>query len=85
MRQEVTRDERDVVSVVRHGLSERIGRDRYVLWFHEGVRIDRRGSELVVAAGNEFLVDRLRKQFSADLVSVGELALGEVPTLALCG
>ena len=58
MRQEVTRDEMDVVSAVRQGLSERIGPERYGLWFHSGVRLGCEGRSLVVAARDEFLLDR---------------------------
>ena len=81
MRQEVTRDEMDVVSAVRQGLSERIGPERYGLWFRSGVRLGCEGRSLVVAACDEFLLDRLRRQFARDLEAVGTQLLGGFPSI----
>lgn len=74
--QEVTRDEMDVVSAIRHGLSERIGHERYGLWFHEGVRVGCVDGQVTIAAPDQFVLERLRRQFSCDLQDVGSQVLG---------
>ncbi|MFV1968082.1 MAG: DnaA ATPase domain-containing protein [Pirellulaceae bacterium] len=77
----MTRDEMEVVSALRQGLSDRIGQDRYALWFTSSVRLDRLGQELVVSTADQFLLDRLRKQFSKDLEAVAQGVLGRSPRL----
>lgn len=67
MRQDVTRDEQEVVSALRQALAEQIGSDRYALWFGTGVRWERDGQTLLIAVGDEFLADQLRRQFRRDL------------------
>lgn len=75
-RQDVTRDEMEVVSAVRKGLSERIGQERFCLWFSAGVRLACAHQTLAVFAADQFLLDRLRKQFRLDLEAVGRQVLG---------
>ena len=63
----MSKDDRDIVSVVRHALVERVGQDRYDLWFNNGVELEVDGTSLRVLANNLFTLERLRKSFREDL------------------
>ena len=60
------RNEREVVSAVKRGLAERIGQERFELWFSTSVRFTFDDNQFVVAASDQFLLDRLKKQFASD-------------------
>lgn len=51
------------------------------MWFRSGVRLGCEGRSLVVAARDEFLLDRLRRQFARDLEAVGTQLFGGSPTI----
>jgi chromosomal replication initiator protein len=71
----------DVVSAIQRELCDRIGRERYGLWFREGVRLGCEGDALVVAASGQFLLDRLRKQFARELQALSLQFLGDAATV----
>ena len=72
----------NVEKALRHAVRERLGQDRYELWFGVGVHlsIPEPGS-LRVSAADQFTLDRLRMRFRNDLASCyGELT-GSLPQL----
>jgi len=74
---EVTRNDTDIVSALEAALSERIGKDRFELWFGGGVRFHIAGQTLQVLASDQFVLDRLRNQMRRDLQAVcSELRAG---------
>jgi len=73
---DVTRDDMDIVSAVRNALIDRVGKERYELWFGETSRLSVRGTGLVVAAANRFSLDWLREQFGAEITSSATDVLG---------
>ena len=54
----------DIVSALEAALSERIGKDRFDLWFGGGVRFHIAGHTLQVLVPDQFVLDRLRNQLS---------------------
>lgn len=79
MTQEVTRDEQEVITGLRKCLADRIGADRFELWFGKQVRFELAGDRLRVSAPDQFTLDRIRKQFRSDISIVArELATNEV-------
>ncbi len=60
-------DEKEVVSAVQRQLVDRIGRERFELWFSKLVRLEAHSNRLLVRAADQFLLDRLHKQFGADI------------------
>ena len=60
----------DVVSAVRTRLAQCAGQERFDLWFSAQVRLGVTDRALVVEAANQFLLDRLRKQFAAEIQQV---------------
>jgi chromosomal replication initiator protein len=72
----VIRDDREVVSTIRAHLAERIGRDRYEVWFGPNTQLAVHGDQLVVSAPSRFFQDWLRSHFRKDL---------EASALEACG
>jgi chromosomal replication initiator protein len=63
----VIRDDREIVSVIRARLADRIGKDRYEVWFGPTTQLAVRGENLVVSVPNQFFQDWLRANFRKDL------------------
>lgn len=74
-------NDRDIVSAIRAALAERIGRDRYDVWFSAAVRLRVEGRQVQVIAGDQFLLDRVRSQFRGDLELVCRQSLGAAAAL----
>jgi chromosomal replication initiator protein len=64
---EVITDDREIVSAIRARLADRLGKDRYEVWFGPGTQLVVRGEELVVTVPNQFFQDWLRSNFRKDL------------------
>jgi chromosomal replication initiator protein len=62
-------------------LAERIGRDRFDVWFSAAVRLRVEGRQVQVIAGDQFLLDRVRNQFRGDLELVCKQSLGAAAAL----
>lgn len=73
----MTKDDRDIVSVVRRALAERLGQDRYELWFNSSTTIEVEGMALHIYAGNLFALERLRKTFREVAEVVARDVLGD--------
>jgi len=74
---EVTKNDTDIVSALEAALIQRIGKDRFDLWFGGGVRFHIAGQTLQVLASDQFVLDRLRNQLRSDLqVVCSELRSG---------
>jgi chromosomal replication initiator protein len=92
MPQEVTRDDKEIVSAVREALAGRVGKERFELWFGRGVRIEWLGGALRgdsvgglrsdsvgglrLVAAEAFRLDCLRRAFRADLLAAAMAVLG---------
>jgi chromosomal replication initiator protein len=70
MTQEVTRDAQEVVSALRQGLVDRIGTERFGLWFDQQVRFEVEAGCVVVQVADQFILDRIRKQFRKEIATV---------------
>jgi chromosomal replication initiator protein len=74
--QETTMDDTDVVAAVRIQLAEKIGRDRFELWFGPNVRLVLGESTLTVQVPSQFHQNWLRRNFRRDLETVCQQVLG---------
>ncbi|MFT7640174.1 MAG: chromosomal replication initiator protein [Pirellulaceae bacterium] len=75
IRKEVAKDDKEIVSVFKRKLAGRVGIDRYQVWLRSlHFRLD--GRQLVVAARNQFGVERIKALFHADLIEVAADAFG---------
>ena len=79
--QDVSNDDREIVSEVRARLVERVGRDRYEVWFGPTTELLLGDGTLTVVVPNRFYQDWLRSNFRHDLELVCEQIVGEALTI----
>ena len=77
----MTHDDREIVSALRARLADRVGKDRYEVWFGRSTHLAIRGGTLTVGVPSRFYQDWLRTHFRRDLEQSCVDTLGE--TLAL--
>lgn len=70
-------DDREVVSAIRARLADRIGNDRYEVWFGTTTQLAVRGETLAVSVVNQFFLDWLRSHFRKDLEAVSSEVVGQ--------
>ena len=66
----------DAVAALANQLRDRIGQQRYDLWFANNTKISWEADVLTVGVQNLFFKDWLQKQFAADLGAAAALVLG---------
>jgi chromosomal replication initiator protein len=71
----------DIVSALQVALADRVGKQRYELWFGPRTRIDWDGQVLSIGAASQFLLDWIRLNFRSELEEVGLAVLGRRPLL----
>ncbi len=76
-------DDTDVIGKIKEALIQRIGSDRYGLWFHNGVRFRLESGVLVVEVNGDFALQRLRKNFFQQLQSATSQAHGKLSNVRL--
>lgn len=76
--QEVSNNDREIVSTIRARLAERMGRDRYEVWFGPGTDLQLGSGSLLVSAPNRFHQDWLRTNFRKEIEGVCTETFGEV-------
>lgn len=74
--QDVTSQQREVVSTLRRALADRVGADRYDLWFAASSQFEVDGDRLTVVVPNTFVQDWLRTHFRPQLEVVARETLG---------
>jgi chromosomal replication initiator protein len=70
--QEVIRDAQEVVAALRKQLTDQIGPERFDLWFGDQVRFELTSSGLLVYVPDQFVLDRLRKQFRSEIAAAAD-------------
>jgi chromosomal replication initiator protein len=63
----VNHNDKEIVLALRTALAERIGQDRFDVWFGTGVSLHVDGRMVRISAADQFLLDRVRSQFRSDL------------------
>ena len=61
--QEVTKDDTEIVSAVLLALADKVGKDRFEMWFGGNVRVTLVADTLRVAVPSQFFQDWLRSNF----------------------
>jgi chromosomal replication initiator protein len=64
---ELTKDDKDIVSALRAALADRVGKERFELWFGPRTRIEWDRQILRIAAPNSFFLDWIRLNFRAEI------------------
>jgi chromosomal replication initiator protein len=81
MRQDVTKDDRDIESTLQAAVVDEVGQDRFELWFGGGVQLQLNGGSLRVMAPEQFTLDCLRSQFRKDLQAAARRLAGEAASV----
>ncbi|HZZ70853.1 MAG TPA: DnaA/Hda family protein [Pirellulales bacterium] len=77
----MTQDDKEIVSVLRAALAEKVGQDRYELWFGAATRLTRQPGGLLVEVGSPFLQTWIRTTFRKELEATCAETLGGLATL----
>jgi chromosomal replication initiator protein len=72
----------DIVSALLAALADRVGKERFELWFGPRTRIDWDGHVLTIGAPNQFFLDWIRSNFGAAVEDAGLAVFGRRPSLA---
>jgi chromosomal replication initiator protein len=75
--QEVIMDDREIVTAIRARLADRVGQDRYEVWFGATTQLAVHGENLVISVPNQFFQDWLRSHFRKDLEASSLEAFGK--------
>jgi chromosomal replication initiator protein len=72
----VATDDKDIVSVLRAALADRVGKERFELWFGANVRLELADAALTISVPNRFFSDFLRINFRRHLQAASTETLG---------
>ena len=71
--------DKDIVSALQQAVADRVGPERYRVWFGRGVRMELCGTTLRIAAADTFRLDFLRRAFREELAAAAAQTLGACP------
>jgi chromosomal replication initiator protein len=72
---------KEIASALRNSLADRIGEDRFELWFGTDVKLEYRDGRLEVEVSDLFYLEQVRRRFMAELEAVGLQVIGKPVTL----
>lgn len=75
-RQDVERDDKEIAAAIRRRLTERLGQERFELWFGRLATISVEGTQVTTTAGTQFFADYLRNGFRQELQAAANETLG---------
>lgn len=81
-KQEVIHRDTDIVSAFRTLLCDRLGSDRFDLWFADA-SMSIADNAILIAVNSAFAVEQIRKTFLTDLVEIGGTLLEQKPRVEL--
>ena len=74
----------DIVSALLAALADRVGKDRFELWFGPRTQVVWDGHVLAIGAPNQFFLDWIRANFRTAIEEVCLAILGQRPALEFC-
>ena len=77
----MTKDDREIVSALRAALADKVGKQRFDLWFGAGTRLDYDGQTLRIGAPNLFFLEWIRANFRRHIEGSCNEVLGKCPAL----
>ena len=84
MVQDVTADDMEIVSALRAALVDRVGQQRFDLWFGASTRLVLRDGVLKIEVPNRFYQDWLRANFRGDIEACSLSAAGKPLAVEFC-
>lgn len=80
----MAKDDTDIVSALRTAMADKIGQERFNLWFGTGTRIECQGDALRIGAPSRFFLDWIRANFRKYLAQACEEVLGRSLNIEFC-
>ncbi len=77
----MTRDDTEIVSVLRKAIADRVGKERFELWFGASTMLALKGQTLTVSVPNQFIRDWLRASFRDHIEEACKASLGQPVSL----
>jgi chromosomal replication initiator protein len=77
----VTKDDMEIVSTVRTALADKVGQERFDLWFGATTRLNYDGRALSIGAPSEFFLEWIRSNFRRHIEMACSDALGHCPAI----
>lgn len=82
----MAKDDKDIMSALRRAIADRVGNERYSLWFGPRTRFAWDGTELSIYAPNPFFREWIRTVFACAIEEACQSVIGQVPPISfLCG
>jgi chromosomal replication initiation ATPase DnaA len=81
MEQEVVMEDSRIVAALSADLAQRIGAQRFDLWFGEQTKLCIAATQLTVRAASTFLRDCLRKYFAEEIRACWKSLVGDTATV----
>ena len=75
----MTKDDKEIVSAVRARLADKVGQERFHLWFGAAVRLDYNGDALRIGAPSQFFLEWIRTNFRRQVEEACCEVLGQCP------
>ena len=75
----MTTDEMEFVSALRRALADKVGSERFELWFGSGTKLELSAGSLTFCVPSLFLVEFLRTNFRRAIESACRETLGRLP------
>jgi chromosomal replication initiator protein len=79
--QEVTKDDMEIVSALQLVLADKVGQERFELWFGASTRLDLANDTLTVRVPSEFYQDWLRNHFRDQIEAACRETIGQTPAV----
>ena len=77
----MTKDDREIVSAVRSRLADKVGQERFNLWFGAAMRLDYNGGALRIGAPSQFFLEWIRTNFRRHVEEACCEVFGTCPAL----
>jgi chromosomal replication initiator protein len=75
----VAKDDMEIVSALRAALADKVGQERFALWFGACPRVEYDGAVLRIAAPNPFFLEWIRANFREHIAAACDEVLGRRP------
>ena len=82
--QDVTTDDMEIVSALKLALADKVGQERFELWFGATTRLDYRNGTVTVFVASQFHQDWLRSNFRNDIETSCQQTLGQAVPVQFC-
>jgi len=77
----VAKDDKDIMSALRRAVADRVGNERYSLWFGPRTRFAWDGTELSIYAPNPFFREWIRTVFACAIEEACQSVIGWIPKI----